>query len=79
MVLFPRSRKLFFLPYYLTAFCRICKIVTLYNNLEEMSVNAISHANSIWHLVCAAGNEVRVVAHDEIEKYINFLDIYAGS
>ena len=44
-----------------------------------MSINAISHANSIWHLVCAAGNEVRVVAHDEIEKYINFLDIYAGS
>ena len=65
--------------------CRVCEMkktrpttVTVYNILYSTPVNAVSDANSIWHIYCTPGNEVRVVVHYDLEDYLNFLDIYVG-
>ena len=65
-----------FLIFY--SICRVCEVketrattVIVYNHIHSVSVSAVSHTNSSWHIFCKPGNEVRVVVHYNVEDYLN--------
>ena len=65
--------------------CRLCKVketrattVMVYNLIHGVSVSAVTHTNSFWHIFCEPGNEVRVVVHYDVEDILNLLEVYAG-
>ena len=71
--------------YIFYSICRICEAkkirattVIVYNVINVVPVNAVSHTNSIWHIFANPGNEVRVVVYYDVEEYLNLLEVYAG-
>ena len=71
--------------YIFYSICRICEAkktrattVIVYNIINFKPVKAVSHTNSIWHIFCKPGNEVRLVVYYDVEEYLNVLEVYAG-
>ena len=71
--------------YIFYSICRICvakktrvTTVIVYNIINFKPVKAVSHTNSIWHIFCKPGFEVRLVVYYGVEEYLNVLEVYAG-